>query len=354
MPTLRVPRSPGNLSSAPAPMPPVGPPDPLAAPASIDWATTRAVVEARLAALAADDPYARALTSALHLLTMAGAVYDDRFTPDHRRAVAAEELAYAADLAAWRASVAPLFAKVDRVARELERRQLAASAGVTLDPRIATLPDGRQLVLAPEPGAAMALPSDYNDEPDAAARLVLVTAGLAPVPILRLTARAVGRAGGRVEARVEDVPGFATRFLLSVRLGGYVETWKPLDTSAPWSTRSSQPPSRLVAPLAQVGHGRPATMGWTPLAGGSGQVREGVEDRARDALALPATGEVERRLMEATLKAFSGAWAYKREPPLARAGTASRALAETKATLLASIERAQAMLALLDALEATP
>ena len=318
------------------------------------WATVRALAETRLASLPSGDPRTRTLSAVLNLLVMAGAVCDERYTAANLARIAAECAAYATQSAGWRATVAPALALADRVAREPEQRQLVASTGVTLTPRLATLASGEQRPLAPEASAALSLPAGYDDEPTAPASLVLSTAGGSPVPIVRLTAKAPGREGNRLQARVDDVPGIAARFVLRVRLGGYEQAWEPLESLAPWGSNDVRSESLLLAPLTQVGLGRPATMTWTSFSGGTGLVREGVEARARAALSFPATRTTDRRLMENALRAFVSAWARKRSHPRLHAGTVTNRLADAEAQLVQAIANAEDTLVLLDALEASP
>lgn len=108
---------------------------------------------------------------------------------------------------------------------------------------------------------------------------------------------------------MEDVPGLAGRFLLRVRLGGYEESTLPSDTRREWAANETPQKGEPLAPLQQVGIGRPATLDWTSFTGGLGRVREALDDRARKALAFASTSDNDRKVVELTLKAFSGAWA---------------------------------------------
>lgn len=355
MPSLRTPRVPGalavNVPHGASPSDPIDAPTP---PPAVDWQTLRDAVIARRAAFAADDPRARVLLGAELKLTMQGGIYDAACTPATRIAAAAEAAHYDDEMAGWRATVGPLYALTDRVARELEAVQLAANTGLSLQPRVTARSDGRQSLLAPEVGAALAFPGGYDDEDDAPAALVLPTAGGSPTPVLRLVGLVPGREGNRLQARVDDVPGSASRFVLRVRLGGYEEAWKPLDTLSAWRPKTPDESSRLVAPLQQVGLGRPATVGWTTFAGGRGRVREALDARADAAVALPAPSEADRQLMDTALRAARDAWDYKPTPPAQRAGTATARVAAAVAGLADAMARAQAVLDRLDSLAASP
>ncbi len=318
----------------------------MAAP--IVWLPTFEALDDAVVALPSGDPRSVAGFSVLAALQGAGEFYDAANTSALRARITDEDTEYAAQLATWRTAVTATHALADRVARLLEQRALDAATGRALDPRVAALADGTRYPLTPEDAAALAVPGGYDDEATATAGRVLATSGGSPVPIVRVTARAPGREGNRLEVAVED-DAVGTRFRLRVRLGGYVETWESLDMTARMTVDASG--SLLVSEVLQVGVGRPATAAYAAMTGGAGRVQESLVERMDRARLLPATGAVEKVLLDAARAQLVDAWARKPLDPSGVAGTAGRLLADLERALSGAMTAAATMTTLLGALD---
>lgn len=95
------------------------------------------------------------------------------------------------------------------------------------------------------------------------------------------------------------MPGLAGRLLLRVRLEGYEESTLTADTRREWAANENPQKGELLAPLQQVGIGRPATMDWTSFTGGTGHVREALAQRCDHSLTFPAATEAAKAFMDA-------------------------------------------------------
>lgn len=314
--------------------------------APIAWQPTRDDLAARLSLFPSGDFRAVAGFGILAALNAAGGFYDDTNTSALRALIDAEDDVHADLMDEWRAAFGEVLDTADAEARLIEGRELAARTGTSLTPRVGLLADGTRYPLAPENGAALALPGGWDEEDVATASLLLSTAGGSPVPVVLVRAQGVGREGNRLEVQVESDP-VATRFRLRVRLGGYVETWESLDATGRLDAPTSE--SLLVAEVLQVGTGRPANAAWAPMAGGTGRLVEAAEERLQRAAALPSSGPVERNVLDLARRYLLDAWARKPVRPALLASTASYRLVQREAALASALAAAERALVVLPA-----